>query len=58
MRGICPAEFIGGGDDGERREEIKYIKCVIPKGSTYYVGTFDYWKSYASDKLTYVEIID
>ena len=31
------------------------VKCVIPKGSTYYVGTFDSdVLSYASDKLTYV----
>ena len=36
----------------------EYIKCIIPKGSTYYIGTFDCWKSYASDALTYVEIID
>ncbi len=32
-------------------------KCIIPKGSEYYVGTFDGCVSYASNKLKYVEII-
>ena len=31
------------------------VKCVIPKGSCYYVGEFGGDKSYASDKLVYVE---
>lgn len=31
-------------------------KCVIPKGSKYYVGKFLYNKSYASDRLRYVSI--
>ena len=34
-------------------------KCIIPKGSRYYKGTFgDSYLSYASNKLTYVEIIE
>lgn len=33
------------------------VRCLIPKGSTYYVGIFDDCDSYASDRLTYVEII-
>ena len=32
-------------------------KCIIPKGSEYYKGTFNDNISYASDTLTYVEII-
>lgn len=35
----------------------KIVKCIIPKGSTYYIGKFGNFISYASDKLTYVEII-
>ena len=34
------------------------VKCIIPKGSTYYVGDFDGSPSYASDTIKYVEIID
>lgn len=38
------------------------VKCIIPKGSQYYLGTFGSSstrsaESYASDTLTYVEII-
>ena len=33
------------------------VKCVIPKNANYYVGTFWCYKCFASDKLTYVEII-
>lgn len=33
------------------------VKCIIPKGSDYYEGIFNYKKSYASDTLTYVELI-
>ena len=32
-------------------------KCIIPKGSQYYEGMFGSYASYASDCLTYVEII-
>jgi hypothetical protein len=32
-------------------------KCIIPKGAHYYKGKFNVYNSYASDKLTYVEII-
>jgi hypothetical protein len=34
------------------------VKCIIPKGSQYYVGTFCEYVSIASDKLTYVKIIE
>lgn len=33
-------------------------KCVIPKGSAYYIGEFHGRVSYASDKLTYLEIVE
>lgn len=33
-------------------------KCIIPKGSSYYVGIFMSKKSYASDTITYVEVKD
>lgn len=32
-------------------------KCIIPKGSRYYIGEFCAKVSYASDTLTYVEIV-
>ena len=34
------------------------IKCIIPKGAKYYFGTFGFIDSYASDVLTYVEVLD
>jgi hypothetical protein len=42
------------------------VKCIIPKGSKYYVGTFDigsglyghkYMTSYASNEIIYVELV-
>lgn len=33
------------------------VKCIIPKGASYYKGTYDGSTSYASDTLTYVELI-
>lgn len=38
--------------------EIVYIKCIIPKGSKYYIGTFGGRDSYASNQLIYKEIIE
>ena len=35
-----------------------YVKCIIPKGSKYYEGKFVDKDVYASDKLTYVKIIE
>lgn len=35
-----------------------YAECVIPKGSKYYEGKFNINDAYASDKLTYVKIIE
>jgi len=49
----------------EKIEDIDFLyatystaKCVIPKGSTYYIGEFHGSVSYASDKLTYLEIVE
>jgi len=36
---------------------IVIAECIIPKGSTYYVGDFMGSKSYASDCLKYIKII-
>ena len=33
------------------------VKCIIPKGSEYFIGLFDGKTSYASNKLKYIEII-
>ena len=33
-------------------------KCIIPKGSRYYKGAYDDDISYASDKITYLEIVE
>lgn len=33
------------------------VKCIIPKGASYYKGTYEGGTSYASDTLTYVELI-
>ena len=35
-----------------------YAECIIPKGSKYYEGKFVDNDAYASDKLTYVKIIE
>ena len=49
--------------DNARYDAMGYIikrvicKCLIPKGSRYYQGLFGKYKSIASDKLTYLEII-
>ncbi len=37
---------------------IFIVKCIIPKGTEYYVGLFDELKSYASAMIKYVEIVD
>lgn len=36
--------------------DTSIIKCIIPKGSKYYEGKFNTEQSYASNKITYVEL--
>lgn len=38
-----------------RRNDVKVVECIIPKGARYYLGDFDGNKrcSYASDQLIY-----
>jgi hypothetical protein len=39
-------------------DENKFVaKCIIPKGSEYYIGNFNDYVSYASDTLKYVEVL-
>jgi hypothetical protein len=39
-------------------DEKRFVsKCIIPKGSEYYIGNFNGYDSYASDTLKYVEIL-
>ena len=44
--------------DTKRYDYGIYVECIIPKGSEYYEGTFCDKDSYASNKLTYVKIIE
>lgn len=41
-----------------QRLPIVIVRCIIPKGSEYCVGTFDVFVSYASSALTYLEIVE
>ena len=46
-------------DDAKNFSVVKICaECIIPKGSKYYEGKFSDWDAYASDKLTYVKIIE
>lgn len=45
-------------DEAKNSHAKLYAECIIPKGSTYYEGKFIDYDSYASDKLTYVKIIE
>jgi hypothetical protein len=40
------------------KDNAIFVKCIIPKGSKYYEGLFNDRISYASNKLTYLEIIE
>ena len=37
---------------------VEIVKCIIPKGATYYEGTFNNRESYASDKIKYELVIN
>ena len=45
-------------DDVKKHHTGIYVECIIPKGSKYYEGKFVDNDAYASDKLTYVKIIE
>ena len=44
--------------DVTENQAISIAKCIIPKGSKYFIGTFEGEDCYASDKLTYLELIE
>ena len=45
-------------DDAKEPYVKIYAECIIPKGSKYYEGEFIDYAGYASDKLTYVKILE
>ena len=45
-------------DDAKSSYVQIYAECIIPKGSKYYEGKFADVDAYASDKLTYVQILE
>ena len=45
-------------DDAKSSYVQIYAECIIPKGSKYYEGKFADDDAYASDKLTYVKILE
>ena len=45
-------------DDAKESYVKIYAECIIPKGSKYYEGKFIDDDAYASDKLTYVKILE
>lgn len=47
----------GPAKSNVNKSNVFTVKCVIPKGSTYYTGHFGHHRSYASNKLTYVELL-
>lgn len=42
---------------GRKGTIVHIVRCVIPKGAKYYVGSFCGEKSYASSMVTYIEIV-
>lgn len=41
-----------------RHNSVAIIQCIIPMGSTYYIGNYDGPNDgYASNRLTYVELV-
>lgn len=43
---------------GRVNKNLIGVKCIIPKGSVYYSGKFLDYDAYASNKITYLEIIE
>lgn len=56
-RALHSFKFLESAEDLTWITHKTFVKCIIPKGSTYYKGTFQGSFSYASDSLIYVEII-
>ena len=44
-------------EDAENECSTELAKCIIPKGSEYYYGLFDYKPCYASNQLIYIDIV-
>lgn len=44
--------------DALNGQERLVCRCIIPKGSAYYEGWFANMESYASNRLTYVELLN
>lgn len=45
-------------ESARKEDNIVYVaKCCIPKGSSFYLGTFNGFPSYASSALKYLEIV-
>lgn len=40
-----------------RFRNVHVMKCIIPKGAKYYMGTFNGCRAYASNRLRYDEIV-
>lgn len=41
----------------DNRKPYVVVKCIIPKGASYYTGMWQYNQSYASNKLKVVEVL-
>ena len=42
--------------NGYRNLDLVIFKCIIPRGSSYYEGRFDRYKSYCSNSIKLVEV--
>ena len=42
--------------NGYRNLDLVIFKCIIPRGSSYYEGRFDIYKSYCSNSIKLIEI--
>ena len=45
-------------DEGYGGQKRSVVKCIIPKGSNYFIGTFMELKCYASNRIIYKEILE
>ena len=42
--------------NGYRNLDLVIFKCIIPRGSSYYEGRFDIYKSYCSNSIKLIEV--